>query len=89
MQVPACPQGTCLEVSKERPFPVCKNYSLQPRADMPWVETEFDADFRQYILDFPKDQLPVIYRLIEQYRTARSITIFHSVEEADAWLASL
>ena len=61
----------------------------QPRADMPWVETEFDADFRQYILDFPKDQLPVIYRLIEQYRTARSITIFHSVEEADAWLASL
>ena len=57
------------------------------REDMPWVEQAFDADFRQYILDFPKDQLPAIYSLIEQYRDTRSITVFHSREEADAWLS--
>lgn len=59
----------------------------QVREDLPWVESEFDADFRHYILDFPKDQAPLIYDLIEQYRDRRSITVFHSREEADAWLS--
>ena len=56
------------------------------RDDLPWVETEFDADFRQYIIDFPTDQLPVIYDLIEQYKDTRRIVVFHSREEADAYL---
>ena len=56
------------------------------RDDLPWVETEFDADFRQYIIDFQKDQLPVIYRLIDQYKNSRRIVVFHSREEADAYL---
>ncbi len=59
----------------------------QVREDLPWVESEFDADFRHYILDFPKDQLPVLYGLLEQYRGRRGITVFHSREEADAWLS--
>lgn len=57
------------------------------REDLPWAETEFDPDFRQYILDFPTDQLPVIYDLIDRYRGTRQITIFHSAAEADAWLS--
>ena len=59
------------------------------RDDMPWVEQEFDPEFRQYILDFPKDQLPRIYELVEKYRDSRCITIFHSREEADRWFESL
>ena len=55
------------------------------RDDLPWVETEFDADFRQYIIDFPKDQLPVIYRLIDQYKNTRRIVIFRSRAEANAY----
>ena len=55
------------------------------REDLPWVEQEFDPEFRQYILDFPKDQLPRIYELVEQYRDSRQITIFRSREEADKW----
>ena len=58
------------------------------RDDMPWVEKEFDPEFRQYILDFPKDQLPQIYDLIEKYRDIRRITVFHSREEMDKWLDS-
>jgi len=56
------------------------------RDDMPWVEQEFDPEFRQYILDFPKDQLPRIYELIEKYRDSRQITVFHSRDEVDKWL---
>ena len=59
------------------------------RDDMPWVEQEFDPEFRQYILDFPKDQLPRIYELVEKYRDSRCITKFHSIEEADRWFESL
>ena len=58
------------------------------REDMPWIEQEFDPEFRQYILDFPKDQLPRIYELIEQYQDSRRIFIFHSREEADNWINS-
>lgn len=58
------------------------------REDMPWVEQEFDPEFRQYILDFPKDQLPRIYELIEQYRDSRQITVFQSRDEVDKWLKS-
>ena len=56
------------------------------REDLPWVEAEFDADFRQYILDFPRDQLPVLYALTEQYASTRSVTVFRSRAEADAFL---
>ena len=58
------------------------------RDDMPWVEQEFDPEFRQYILDFPKDQLPRIHDLIEKYRDIRRITVFHSREEMAKWLES-
>ena len=56
------------------------------REDLPWVETEFDPEFRQYILEFPTDQLPGIYDLIGRYQNKRNITIFHSAVEADRWL---
>ncbi len=59
----------------------------KPREDLPWTEQEFDPEFRKYILDFPKDQLPPIYELIEKYKDSRNITIFHSREEANEWLA--
>lgn len=58
------------------------------REDMPWVEQEFDPEFRQYILDFQTDQLPRIYDLVEQYRETRQITVFRSRAEADRWLAA-
>ncbi len=58
----------------------------QVREDLPWIENEFDPEFRQYILDFQKDQMPVINELMEQYGDLRRITVFHSREEADNWL---
>ena len=53
---------------------------------MLWVEQEFDPEFRQYIIDFPKDQLPKIYSLIDQYKDKRKITIFRSRDDAEAWM---
>lgn len=56
------------------------------RDDLPWVETEFDEEFRQWIVGFRAEQLPRIYALLETYRENRRIVIFHSREEADEWI---
>ena len=60
----------------------------QKREDMPWVEKEFDAEFRQWIIDFPKDQLPIIYELLNQYRE-KNIVVFKTREDADDYLTEL
>ena len=57
------------------------------REDMPWMETEFDEEFKQWIVDFPKKQLPQIYEMLENDRENKMIYIFKSREEADAYLA--
>ena len=59
------------------------------REDMPWVEKEFDTQFRQWILDFPKDQLPQIYELLAQYKNRKEIFIFHSRQEAENFWETL
>ena len=56
------------------------------REDLPWVEQRFDPEFRQWIEDFPHNQLPQIYELLEQYRDDRNIFVFHSRKESDDWL---
>ena len=58
------------------------------REDLPWVETEFDPEFRQYILDFPREQLPRVYQLLEHYRKGICLVILKSREEADRYLDS-
>ena len=57
------------------------------REDLPWIETEFDEEFRQWIIDFPKEQLPKIYELIKKYQDGKDIVIFTSREESDEYLA--
>lgn len=59
----------------------------KPHEDLPWVEREFDPEFRQWIEEFPQKQLSVIRELLEKYRPGRTIRVFHTRAEADAWLA--
>ena len=56
------------------------------REDMPWVEEEFDEEFRQWIIDFPRDQLPFVDKKLEQYRSKREIILFKSRQEAEYYL---
>lgn len=56
------------------------------REDLPWTETEFDNDFRQFIIGFSENQLPEIYRLLKKYSKNKNIIIFHSRKEADNYL---
>lgn len=43
-------------------------------------------EFRQWIVDFEREQRPEIYRLLEQYKKEKTIVIFHSREETRQYL---
>ncbi len=69
------------------PLEIClagaKSRVGKKREDIPWTESELDKDFKQYIINFPKQQRPQIYDLIEKYRKDKNIIIFKSRKEAD------
>lgn len=76
LPVEVCLQGVTDRVGKER-------------YDLPWLETELDPEFKQFIEDFPKDTLPYIYELIEKYKDEKRVIIFKSREEADGFIEKL
>ncbi len=59
------------------------------RPDLPWVEEEFDPEFKFYIQSFPETQLPKIYRLLAEYEGKIQIVIFRSRAESEAYLELL
>ncbi len=59
------------------------------RYDLPWLETELDPEFLQFIKDFPQDTLPYIYELLEKHKTGKDIIIFKSRKDADEYLKKL
>ena len=58
------------------------------RDDLPWVEDELDEEFRQWIVDFPNEQLPQIYQMLDKY-SGKNIIIFKSRQEANEYLQKL
>lgn len=56
---------------------------------MPWIETEFDEELRQWIIDFPKNELPFVYELLEKYKNKKSVYIFHSRDDIDGYLVKM
>ena len=58
------------------------------RTDMPWVETEDDEEFLQFIRDFEKRSRPKIIELLNEYKD-KNIVVFKSREDADGYLKNL
>ena len=71
------PLDVCLDGIKER--------RGKPRSDMPWIETEEDAEFIEFIKSYNEQQKPKVLELFEKYGD-KNIVIFKSREEADAFL---
>jgi adenylate kinase family enzyme len=56
------------------------------RYDMPWIDIELDPKLKQEIEAFPSKNLPTIYSLIDQYKDGKTVVVFKSREQADAFL---
>lgn len=59
----------------------------KPREDMPWTEDTMDDEFRQWIVEFPTRQLPVVRSLLSEYRQKLNIFEFRSRDDADGFLS--
>ncbi len=59
------------------------------REELPWIETEFSPEFREWILTFRERSLPKISALIEKYKNEKEIVIFKTREDADAYLEGI
>lgn len=75
------PLAVCLEGAQNR--------IGKKREDLPWLETEFDSEFKQWITDFPQHQLPEIYESLAKYHGRRKIIVFKSRAEANNYLNML
>ena len=59
------------------------------RYDLPWIEKELTSSFKQSIVEFSFNSLPIIYELIEKYRKGKQVIVFKSREAADEFLKSI
>ena len=75
------PLDVCLQGAKDR-------VGIK-RDDYPLFEKELNEDFKNFIIDFPKSNLPKIYELINEYKYCRKIYIFHNREESDKYLENI
>ena len=71
------PLDVCLDGIRER--------RGKPRSDMPWIETEEDAEFTEFIKNYNEQQKPKVLDLLEKY-SDRNIIILESREQADVFL---
>ena len=71
------PLEVCLNGIKER--------RGKPRSDMPWTETEEDAEFIDFIKSYNEQQRPRVFELFEKYKD-KNIVIFTSREQAEEFL---
>jgi adenylate kinase family enzyme len=60
----------------------------KPRPDMPWVETEPDLEFIEFIKKYNEESRPTVIELLEKYKE-KNIIIFKSRAEADEYLRSI
>ena len=56
------------------------------RYDMPWIDTELNPNLKREIEEFPSKNLPAIYALIDKYNAGKTVIVFKSREQADAFL---
>ena len=71
------PLEVCLEGIKERRDKV--------RTDMPWVETDDDAEFIEFIKNYNSQSRPEVMELLGKY-SEKDVHIFKSRNEADEFL---
>lgn len=74
------PTEVCLAGVKER----CD----KPRDDMPWIETEPDEEFIEWVKSYNSDGRPKVIELLEKFKE-KNIIIFKSRTEANEYLLNL
>lgn len=74
------PTDICLDGVRER---LGKKHE-----DLPWIETETDNDFINFIKNFRTESLPKIYELTEKYSNIKTV-VFKSRQDTEKYLQAI
>lgn len=89
MRIQACETVFLLDFPIDECLAGAESRIGKQRVDMPWIETEFDEEFRQWIIDFPRKELPIVYELLDKYKSKKSIYIFYSRADIDDYVSGM
>lgn len=87
MRIQWCEAIFLLDFPVEECLAGAKSRIGKQRVDMPWIEPQFDEEFKQWIMDFPKNELPIVYELLDRYKGEKSIYVFHSRADIEDYLS--
>ena len=85
MRMQACDTVIFLDYPLEVCLDGIRARRAKPREDMPWVETEEDAEFLEFVKGYGEQQKPRVLALLEKYNE-KNVMVFRSREQADAFL---
>ena len=89
MRLVACDTVIFLDYPTELCLDGVRSRRGKQREDLPWVETEEDAEFMEYIRGFTEKNRPVILDLLEKYKDGRRVIILKSREDAEVFLKQI
>ena len=67
MRLSACDRVIFLDIDTKTCLEGIKQRMGKARADMPWIETEEDGEFTEFIQNFNRDTRPQIMELLSKY----------------------
>lgn len=74
------------------PLDVCLSGAIErlgkEREDMPWQDEELAEDFREWIVNFPEQQLPILKYILDNCYSGEVVR-FTSRQEADEYIANV
>ena len=89
MRMDACDTIIFLNYSLEVCLKGAESRIGKKRKDLPWIENEFDPEFREWIINWFKNNLDNVKSLLERYKNNKDVIIFNNRDEANSYLESL
>lgn len=88
LRLKECDTVFFLDYSVEVCIDGIKKRQGKPRSDMPWIETEDDAEFLEFIRNYNTQSRPKVLELLNNY-PQKDVFIFKSRKEADEYLNNM
>ena len=85
LRLKACDTVFFLDYSKEICLEGIAARRGKARADSPWVDSEDDPEFIEFIKNFNEKQRPEVLKLLERYKD-KNVIIFNTREDENAFL---
>lgn len=85
MRLQACDTVIFLDFSLDVCLAGIKERRGKPRSDMPWIETEEDEEFVEFIKSYQELQRPRVLALLDRYPD-KKVVVLTSRKQADVYL---